>query len=438
MVFRGIERRHDAAQRFDAERQRRDVEQDHILDISRQHAALNRGADRHDFIGIHPLVRLLAEVLLHELLHLRHARRSADEDDLVDRLRIEARIGDRLPHRLHRPLQKVVDELLEFRARQFHRQVLRPRLVCRDERQIDVGFERRRKLDFRFLRGFLQALHRDAILGEIDAVGLLELRRDPLDDPLIDVVAAEMGVAVGRLDLDDALTDFEDRDVERAATEVVHRDGLVLLLVEPVGERGRRRLVDDAEDVEACDLAGVFRRLALCVVEVRGHRDDRVGDRLAEIVLGRLLQLLEHHRGDLRRRELLAAGLDPRVAVVGGDDAIGNALLLTGHLGKLPAHETLDGEHGVFRVGDGLPLRDLPDESLTFFSECDDRRGDSRAFLVDQYSGLPTFHNCDHGVCRSEVDSNNFALVGVCHVRSLRKYISLCQACYMQLYILIS
>jgi NAD-specific glutamate dehydrogenase. len=35
-------------------------------------------------------------------------------------------------------------------------------------------------------------------------------------------------------------------------------------------ERGRGRLVDDAEDVEAGDLAGVLRRLALRVVEVRG------------------------------------------------------------------------------------------------------------------------------------------------------------------------
>ena len=58
------------------------------------------------------------------------------------------------------------------------------------------------------------------------------------------------------------------------------------LLVEAVGERGRGGLVDDADDVEAGDLAGVLRRLALGVVEVGGHRDDDVGDRLAEERLG--------------------------------------------------------------------------------------------------------------------------------------------------------
>ena len=103
---------------------------------------------------------------------------------------------------------------------------------------------------------------------EIDAFLLLELRDDPVDDALVEVVAAEVRVAVGRLDLDDAFADFEDRDVEGAAAEVVDGDRLVLLLVEPVGQRRRRRLVDDAHHFEAGDLPGVLGGLALRVVEV--------------------------------------------------------------------------------------------------------------------------------------------------------------------------
>ncbi len=83
-----------------------------------------------------------------------------------------------------------------------------------------------------------------------------------------------MVVAGGRLDLDDALADLEQGDVERAATEVEDQDGLVLALVEAVRERGRGGLVDDAGDVEARDLAGLLGGLALRVVEVRGHGDD--------------------------------------------------------------------------------------------------------------------------------------------------------------------
>src|SRR5262249_46038722 len=106
-------------------------------------------------------------------------------------------------------------------------------------------------LDLRFLRAFLQPRKRHPILRQIDAVALPELGREPLDDAVIEIVAAQMRVAVGRLHFDHALAHLEDRDVERAAAEVVYGDCLVLLLVEAVGERGRGRLVDDAKDVQA-------------------------------------------------------------------------------------------------------------------------------------------------------------------------------------------
>ena len=86
-----------------------------------------------------------------------------------------------------------------------------------------------------------------------------------------------MVVARGRLDLEHAVADLEHRHVERAAAEVEDEDRLVgVFLVEPVRERGRGRLVDDAQHVEARDAAGVLGRLALVVVEVRGHGDHRV------------------------------------------------------------------------------------------------------------------------------------------------------------------
>ena len=43
---------HHAALGLDPERQRRDVEQQHVLDVAGEHAGLDRGADGHDLIGV--------------------------------------------------------------------------------------------------------------------------------------------------------------------------------------------------------------------------------------------------------------------------------------------------------------------------------------------------------------------------------------------------
>ena len=56
--------------------------------------------------GIHALVGLLAEELLHHLLDLRDARRTADQHDLVDVLGREPGVGERLLAGAQRALQQ--------------------------------------------------------------------------------------------------------------------------------------------------------------------------------------------------------------------------------------------------------------------------------------------------------------------------------------------
>ena len=84
---------------------------------------------------------------------------------------------------------------------------------------------------------------------------LAELVGQVVDDALVEILAAEEGVAIGRLDLEHAVADLENRDVERAAAEIVDRDLAAALLLQAVGERGRGRLVDDAQHVEPGDAA---------------------------------------------------------------------------------------------------------------------------------------------------------------------------------------
>jgi hypothetical protein len=116
-----------------------------------------------------------------------------------------------------------------------------------DEGQVDLGGLHLGKLDFGLLGCFLQTLGGHLVGRKIDAVRSLELANEPVDNTLIPIVATEVGVAVGRLDFEDAVANFEHRHVECAAAQVEHQDGLIVgTLVETVRERSRGRLVDNA------------------------------------------------------------------------------------------------------------------------------------------------------------------------------------------------
>ena len=138
-----------------------------------------------------------------------------------------------------------------------------------DERQVDLRALRSGKLDLGLLSRLLEALQRHPVVGQVDAGIALEAGDEPVDDPLVEVVPSQVGVAVGGLDLEYAVAEFEDGDVEGAAAKVVDRDLLLgAFLVEPIGERCGRRLVDDPLDIEAGDPPGILGRLPLRVVEV--------------------------------------------------------------------------------------------------------------------------------------------------------------------------
>ena len=219
-----------------------------------------------------------------------------------------------------------------------------------------------------------------------------------------------MGVTVGGLHLEDAVSELQDGDIERTAAEVIDRDLHVLVfLVQAVSQSGSRRLVDDTLHVEACDLAGLLGGLTLGVGEVSGDGDDRLGHFLAQIVLRGLLHLLEDDGGNLLRRIQTAADVHARRVVVAPDDLVRHAVDLLGHLVVGLTHETLDREDGVAGVGDGLALGRVADLPLTAFGEGDDGRGGALTLVVDDDGRLVAFHDGDTRIGGAEVDSDNLS-----------------------------
>src|SRR5205823_48152 len=192
----------DAAQGLDAERQRGDVEQQDVLNLALQHAGLDRRADRDDLVRVDAAMRLAAEELLDGVEDLRHAGHAADQDHLVDLGGLDAGILQRVAARLDRLLDQIVDQLFELGARQLDVEVYGPVLLGGDERQVDVGLHRGGQLDFRLFRRLFQALQGELVVAQVDALLLFELIGQVVDDLLVEILAAEKGVAIGRFDFE--------------------------------------------------------------------------------------------------------------------------------------------------------------------------------------------------------------------------------------------
>ena len=180
--------------------------------------------------------------------------------------------------------------------------------------------------------------------------------------------------------LEHAVLDAQDRDVERAAAEVVDGDHAGVPLVEAVGQRRRGRLVDDPQHLEAGDAAGIARRGALRVVEVGRHGDDRAVDLVVELALlgeerlGAMLQLAQDERRNLGRRELLVAEADRgRRRPLRRRCGTGNGSARPDVVGAL-AHEPLHRVDGALRVGQQPALRLAADEDRALVADRHDRR----------------------------------------------------------------
>src|SRR5689334_8375062 len=417
----------NASERFDAEGQGRHVEEQDVLDVAFQYAALDTGADGDGLVRIDVFSRLLAEEILHRLLDLGHARHTADEDHILDVGNLEPCVLQRDAARLDGFFDQVLDQALEFRPGDLDREVLRSALVGCDVGQVDLGLLTGRELDLGFLRGLLEALQRENVVPEVDALLLLEFVAEIIDKALVEVLAAQERVAVGRQHLELVfafdLCYLDDGDIERAAAQIVHRDlSVALLLIQAEGQRGGGRLVDDPLDFQTRDATGVLGRLALSIVEIGGDRDHGFGALFAQVVLGGFLHFAKHLRRDFGRRDFLAADLDPRVAVVRLDYLVGHQIdvFLYLFLFELAPDEPLDCEQGVLGIGDGLPLGGRAYEDLAVLHVRDDRRRSARAFGVLDDFGLPALHDRDAGVGRPEIDSNDLSHDLPLNVRILR------------------
>lgn len=328
--------------------------------------------------------------------------RTAHEDHLVDLRSVETRVAQRQFAGFDGLADQVIAELLELGTRERHHEVLRNAVYGHDIREVDLRRRRGRELDLRLLGGLLQTLEGHRVLTQVDLVLGLERLGHIVDQHVVEVVAAEVRIAVGGLHLEDAVAKFEDRNIERTAAEVVHGDlHVAVLLVHAVSQCGSGRLVDDTAHLQTCDFARLLGGLTLRVGEVGRNRDDGFRNLLSEVILGSLLHLLKDNRRNLLRRVLTSVDIDAGRIVVALDDFIRSACDIGGHLIVTLAHETLDREDRAFGVGDSLTLGGVAHLALAVRRESHYRRSRAVSFGVGNNDRLAAFHHCHAGVSSS-------------------------------------
>jgi hypothetical protein len=366
----------NTAESLNTERQRGDIEKEEVSDLSRKDTTLDRGTDGNSLIRVDGLGGVTAEDALDGLSDLGHTGHATNEDDILDVLGLEAGILEGLADGVNGPRDEGLDQTLELSAGHLGVDVLRAGSVGGDEGKVDVGLEGRRQLNLGLLGGLTDTLDGHAVAREVDALLGLELLDEVTDKGDVEVLTTKVSVTVGGLDLEYTAGDLKNGDIESTSAKIVDSDNAVVLL-ETVGKSSGGRLVDHTHDVKTRDLTGVLGGLTLLVVEVGRDSDNGVLQGLANKGLSGLLHLSEDETTDLRRRVLLALGLEPCVAVAVLDNLVGNLLdvLLDLSVGELATDKTLGGEESVLGVDNGLTLGSNTDKTLAFLCETDDRGG---------------------------------------------------------------
>lgn len=299
-----------------------------------------------------------------------HVGRTTDENHLVQLALRHPRL---LHHQLGRvtgPLHQVAGQPLEVTTGQGDRQALA--LVVDADRHLGLAG----KIPLGLFTLLREGHQRFGIFARIFAELLMELLGNVVDDAAAPVQPAKHHVTVRRQHAEVGRRVTHDGHVERSTPQVVHQNrpflaGQVLAsqlsLLPGVGQRRGGRLVDDVDDIQTSDLAGILRRLPADIVEVVGNGNHRIGDR-TDFLLCILLELLQDECRDEFRRELL---------------------LLIDNKEVLVAHLPLDGFDDVGRIFDRHPFEGRPDDHLPVVAEKHDRRRNRLSISILQRRRMP-------------------------------------------------
>ena len=276
-------------------------------------------------------------------------------------------------------------------------------------REVDFCLGRARKFNFCFFCSFFEALECHGILAEINTLFLEEFIGKPIYDYMVEIVSAEVGIAVGGFNLKYAVAKFKDRNIECTATKVKHGYLLVLVcFVKTISQCRCGWFVNNTFNCEACNFSGLFSCLALRIVKICRYCNNSFCYSLAKEFFCGFLHLLENHRRNFLRCVFTSVYVNTW-SIVDVYYFIRYTFNLVFNLVICFSHETFDRIDCTLRVCDGLTFCRIADFTFAAVYECHYRGCCVVAFAVRDNNRVVTFKNGYTGISRSQVYANNFS-----------------------------
>ena len=309
----GDEDSHDTASGLNTLRKGRNIDKEEILDgfgaFAGEDCSLHGSTVGDSFVGVDGAVEgLAAEEVGEHGLDLGDTRGAANEHNLVHLTLGHVSVLEHVLHWGHALAELVHAKLLELGTRHVDVEVF----TFGEGIAVDFGLMGRREGSLGLFALRSESSQRTVVSSDVNAGLLLELRHAEVDQDVVEIFTAEMGVTIRGLHFEDAVLNGEERHIKSATTKVEneHIALTLLLLVETVGDSGGGRLIDDSLHGEARNGASVLGGLSLRVVEVSGDSDHSGFDFLAQVSLSNLFHFVQHHRRDFLSLELLGLTLE--------------------------------------------------------------------------------------------------------------------------------
>ena len=179
--------------------------------------------------------------------------------------------------------------------------------------------------------------------------------------------------------------------------------------MQPVGQRRSRGFVHQPQNFKSCDFSGIFGGLALGIVEIGRHGDNRAVCRFTEKRFRPVLQFAKNECGNLRRRENFFSEPDANDVLTCRIDAEWKKLQLILNVRGPAPHQPLHGINRALGLLQQAPLRRFTNDDAAVRVDAYHRRAQRRSKRPGDTLRLPTLRICvrDQTVRRSQIDSDD-------------------------------